>query len=63
MNGRYICPHFLSYFYLQDYASILAQAVYATFCESFPDSYRQFDVDFKEDLISLVSQWVVGEYS
>ncbi|XP_064643776.1 protein FAM227B-like [Lineus longissimus] len=46
--------------FLKDYANILAQGVYASFCESFPDSYRQFDADFKEDLISLVTQWVVG---
>ncbi|KAK2169856.1 hypothetical protein LSH36_6g03066 [Paralvinella palmiformis] len=45
---------------LQDYPSLLSQAVYAAFCGSFPDSYRMFDPDFKEDLVVLVYEWVVG---
>ena len=49
------------YFLLQDYPSYLAQAVYASFCESFPDSYRQFDDAFKEMIIVVTSQWIVGK--
>ena len=48
--------------YFQDYPSVLAQAVYAAFCESFPDSYRQFGEPFKEDLVALVYEWVAGEF-
>ena len=41
---------------------MLAQGVYAAFCEAFPDSYRQFDERFKEDLVYLVYEWVVGKF-
>eukprot|EP00795_Rhopilema_esculentum_P009349 gene9349-17052_t len=42
------------------YPDILAQSVYATFCQAFPTSYRQFDDKFKDDLIFLVQQWITG---
>ena len=45
----------------QDYPSMLAQGVYAAFCDAFPDSYRQFDERFKEDIICLVYEWAVGK--
>ena len=44
----------------QSYANILAQGVYAAYCAAFPNSWRQFDEDFKEDLCRLTSEWVVG---
>ena len=44
----------------QDYPSLLSQAVYAGFCEAFPDSYRQFGDEFKSDLIKIVYGWVAG---
>ncbi|CAH1795360.1 unnamed protein product, partial [Owenia fusiformis] len=46
--------------FLRDYPDILAQAVYVAFCESFPDSFRQFNDDFKEDLAGLCGEWVAG---
>ncbi|XP_074648249.1 protein FAM227A-like [Tubulanus polymorphus] len=46
--------------FLQSYPSLLAQSVYATFCAAFPDSYRQFNDDFKENLHCVISLWVVG---
>ena len=39
----------------------MSQAVYAGYCETFPDSYRQFNDDFKWDLISIVFGWIAGE--
>ena len=46
---------------LQDYPSLLSQAVYAAFCTTFPDSYSQFNSEFKEDLVNLVFDWIAGE--
>ncbi|XP_038065606.1 protein FAM227B-like isoform X2 [Patiria miniata] len=46
--------------FFQDYSDTLAQAIYSAFCAAFPNSWRQFDPDFKSDLCSLTSQWVVG---
>ena len=45
----------------KDYPSLLAQGVYTCFCESFPDSYRQFGEHFKEDLVNLVFEWITGK--
>ncbi|XP_030839806.1 protein FAM227A isoform X2 [Strongylocentrotus purpuratus] len=46
--------------FFRSYADILAQAVYAAYCAAFPNSWRQFDDSFKEDLCGLTSEWVVG---
>ncbi|XP_022095419.1 uncharacterized protein LOC110981800 isoform X2 [Acanthaster planci] len=46
--------------FFQDYSDILAQAIYSAFCAAFPNSWRQFDADFRSDLCCLTSQWVVG---
>ena len=46
--------------FLRDYPSLLAQAVYTAFCTTFPDSYRQYNTEFKEDLVTLVYEWVAG---
>ncbi|XP_033115162.1 protein FAM227A-like isoform X2 [Anneissia japonica] len=46
--------------FFKAYPDILAQAVYCCFCEAFPDSWRQFNDDFQEDLCMLTSQWVAG---
>jgi len=42
------------------YPDLLAQSVYATFCQAFPTSYRQFNDAFKDELIFLTSQWITG---
>lgn len=47
-------------FFTQDYPTLVAQAIYAAYCHSFPDSYRQFNEQFKEDLVSLVYSWIAG---
>ncbi|VDI62629.1 Hypothetical predicted protein, partial [Mytilus galloprovincialis] len=46
--------------YKKDYASLISQAIYAAYCHSFPDSYRQFGEQFKEDIITLVYDWITG---
>ncbi|XP_054762575.2 protein FAM227B-like isoform X3 [Lytechinus pictus] len=46
--------------FFKSYSDILAQAVYASYCAAFPNSWRQFDDSFKEDLCGLTSEWVVG---
>ena len=45
---------------LQDYPSLISQAVYTAYCHCFPDSYRQFGEDFKEYLCGLVYGWIAG---
>ena len=50
-------------FYSQDFPNLLAQSVYAAFCEAFPDSYRQFNEEFKNDIMALVFEWVTGQSS
>eukprot|EP00112_Aurelia_sp_Birch-Aquarium-sp1_P010288 Seg2203.3 transcript_id=Seg2203.3/GoldUCD/mRNA.D3Y31 product="Protein FAM227A" protein_id=Seg2203.3/GoldUCD/D3Y31 len=42
------------------YPDLLAQSVYATLCQAFPTSYRQFDDKFKDDLILVVHLWITG---
>ena len=51
-------PNFIDV--LKEYPTLLAQGVYTCFCESFPDSYRQFGEHFKEDLVNLVFEWITG---
>ncbi|XP_060082363.1 protein FAM227B-like [Ylistrum balloti] len=46
--------------FFKDYPSLLSQAIYAAYCHSFPDSYKQFGEQFKEDLVALVYQWIAG---
>ncbi|XP_050390988.2 protein FAM227A [Patella vulgata] len=46
--------------FFKDYPLLMAQAVYVSFCHAFPDSYRQFGVDFKDELLMLISQWMAG---
>lgn len=45
---------------LQNYPTMVAQALYAAFCYCFPHSYQQFNEEFKEALIALVFDWLVG---
>ncbi|XP_076075511.1 protein FAM227A-like isoform X3 [Mytilus galloprovincialis] len=52
-------PRFRDVFFT-DYASLISQAIYAAYCHSFPDSYRQFGEQFKEDIITLVYDWITG---
>ncbi|KAL8584977.1 hypothetical protein ACOMHN_043613 [Nucella lapillus] len=46
--------------FLKDYPKMIAQAVYASFCHCFPDSYRQFRENFKNELVYLVYGWIAG---
>lgn len=39
----------------------MAQSVYVAFCETFPDSYKQFNDDFKEFLLQIVFEWMTGK--
>lgn len=38
----------------------MAQAVYVSFSETFPDSYKQFGDDFKEYLLQVIFEWMTG---
>lgn len=42
------------------YPSCLAQALYAAFCEAFPDSYKIFGDPFKTVLTDTIYEWVSG---
>ncbi|GFO32145.1 protein fam227b-like, partial [Plakobranchus ocellatus] len=51
---------FLKDIFFKDYPRLMSQAVYSSFCFSFPDSYRQFGEIFKDDLTFLVYTWMTG---
>ncbi|XP_041363922.1 protein FAM227B-like [Gigantopelta aegis] len=46
--------------FFKKYPMLMTQAVYAATCHSFPDSYRQFGESFKDDLVSMVMEWMTG---
>ncbi|KAL5019008.1 hypothetical protein ScPMuIL_004730 [Solemya velum] len=46
--------------FFKEYPTLISQAIYAAFCFSFPDSYRQFGEPFKEYLSELVFSWMGG---
>jgi len=46
--------------FFKDYPRLMSQAVYASFCYAFPDSYRQFGEKFKDDINNLVYGWMAG---
>ncbi|KAK3089795.1 hypothetical protein FSP39_006602 [Pinctada imbricata] len=46
--------------FFKDYPTLISQALYAGYCHSFPDSYKQFGEQFKEELVILVYGWIAG---
>jgi len=40
----------------------MSQAVYVAFCESFVDSFQQFDEPFKDGIVNAVHEWITGKY-
>ncbi|XP_033109646.1 protein FAM227B-like isoform X2 [Anneissia japonica] len=42
------------------YSDCLAQALFAAYLDAFTDSHKVFDDQFKQDLVSCVSDWVAG---
>ena len=42
------------------YPNCLAQALYAGFCEAFPDSYKIFGDPFKSTLTETIYEWISG---
>ncbi|XP_062946126.1 protein FAM227B [Cynocephalus volans] len=46
--------------FFQVYPDCLAQAIYATFQEAFPESSKLFDDEFKEDLGNNIFLWLSG---
>jgi len=44
----------------KDYADLMSQAVYSTFCHAFPTSYRQFNADFRDEVLFLINLWMMG---
>ncbi|XP_066919427.1 protein FAM227A-like [Clytia hemisphaerica] len=46
--------------YFKNYGDLLSQAVYATFCHAFPASYRQFNGEFRDEIISICALWIIG---
>ncbi|WAQ95450.1 F227A-like protein [Mya arenaria] len=49
--------------FFNDYPSLMSQSLYTAFCYCFPDSYRQFGEEFKEDLVALVYGWIAANTS
>uniref|UniRef100_UPI00398E4B11 protein FAM227A-like isoform X2 n=1 Tax=Pristiophorus japonicus TaxID=55135 RepID=UPI00398E4B11 len=46
--------------FLEELSSTLSQAVYTSFCCSFPQSWIQFNNGFKSQVCNIVYQWVGG---
>ncbi|XP_057311876.1 protein FAM227A-like isoform X2 [Hydractinia symbiolongicarpus] len=44
----------------KDYANLMSQAIYSTFCYAFPASYRQFNGCFRDDLLGVITMWMMG---
>lgn len=44
----------------QLYPSCLAQSVFVSFQEAFPESGQMFDTSFKEDICGFVYEWITG---
>jgi len=41
---------------------LMSQAVYVAFCESFIDSFQQFDEPpFKDSIVNVVHEWITGK--
>ncbi|KAL1787032.1 hypothetical protein HispidOSU_029710 [Sigmodon hispidus] len=53
-------PHRKKDTFLQVYPDFLAQAIYAAFQESFPESSDRFNNEFKEDLGNTIFLWLSG---
>ncbi|XP_007904468.1 protein FAM227B-like isoform X2 [Callorhinchus milii] len=43
-----------------EYHDFLAQAIFAVFYKSFPESHEQFGAEFKTELTELISLWLTG---
>ena len=54
-----IPPGYKDWFF-EHYPNCVAQALYAAFCEAFPDSFKLFGDDFKSSLLDTVCEWVWG---
>ncbi|XP_002733341.1 protein FAM227A-like [Saccoglossus kowalevskii] len=46
--------------FFKNYPDLLSQAIYSSFCEAFPTSWRQFDDNFRSDICTVTSQWIDG---
>ncbi|XP_028397974.1 protein FAM227B-like [Dendronephthya gigantea] len=46
--------------FFHHYRNCLAQALYAGFCEAFPDSYKIFGNPFKATLTDTIFEWISG---
>ncbi|XP_071845648.1 protein FAM227B-like [Apostichopus japonicus] len=46
--------------FFQVYADCLAQTVFAAYWEAFIDSHNRMDDQFKQEIVSLCSEWVAG---
>jgi len=44
----------------KEYANLMSQATYSIFCHAFPTSYRQFNSDFRDELLSIITRWMMG---
>ncbi|XP_042330732.1 protein FAM227B isoform X2 [Sceloporus undulatus] len=53
-------PNYIKDPFFQMYPDCLSQTIYVSFCEAFPESYRHFNDEFKEELMDLVFQWIRG---
>ena len=49
--------------FFKNYGVMMAQAIYTTFCHAFPTSYRQFNGDFRDEILSLCLLWTMGKYT
>lgn len=65
-----LCGSFVSLFlsvdfnakdqFFKHYPDCLCQAIYSAFCTAFPSSSVIFDIEFREQLVALVYEWVTG---
>ncbi|XP_046358597.2 protein FAM227B-like [Haliotis rufescens] len=46
--------------FMSEYPDCLAQSIYATYMEAFPESETKFDDQFKQELVYLIHEWVTG---
>ncbi|XP_067827238.1 protein FAM227B-like [Heptranchias perlo] len=55
-----IAPYEVRDKFLEVYPDCIAQAIFAIFYKSFPDSHNKLDDEFKKELTELITLWMTG---